>query len=667
MTIEKVNNYHISDDLVDFYEQRAQGGAGLIEVGSAYVCDCFGTEPKYHTTTGACGIWADEFIPGWQRVAEACHKHGAKVAAQLQLCYEWRASSDEPLRSYAPSKDVPSGPFVGMPEREYTVEELAQVVKQYGEAAKRAQTAGIDIIEIHAGIGYMVMRFLSKYSNHRSDDYGGPAENRARLLTEIIDEIHRVCGKELSLIVRLSADDFMPGGNRIEDTLKIIPHVEKHGVDAWSIQVGFHEAPRPVANQIVPEGEFIELAKACKTVTNKPVFPGTRINSLDMCLKVVSEGYGDAVGMARQFIADPYTAKKVTEGHPERVRPCIVCSRCLDNIFLGKPCQCSVNANVWEGLAMGLPQDNLAQTTKKVVVVGAGPGGLETARVAALRGHRVTVLDKGDRIAGLLNMAQVLNAHIEPLVAYWKEETRLHPAIDIRLNSMVDATTIEQLEPDEVVIAVGGEVIGLDVPGIDGKNVVSSQDIKDLVAGKVPHGKGLLWKAAVAAIKAQGGSVGFMRMGLNMSSGPTAIVGKRVVIVGGGFAGLECAEAMCDGRDITVIDEAPKLGNGIGIIDKNPILKLLKTKGVQLRPSTSLVEVTKKGARIKNCETGEETLLECDTVLLSLGVKHNRALYNDLLRSFPNARLIGDATTPDSKVFRTLEAVRDGYRVSMAL
>ena len=393
MTIEKVDNYHVTDDLVDFYEQRAKGHAGLIEIGSCYVCDCFGTEPKYHTTTGACGCWDDEFIPGFQRIAEVCHKHGSKVAAQLQLCYEWRASGDDPLLSYAPSKDVPSGPFVGMPEREYTKEEIAEVVKQYGQAARRCKDAGIDIIEIHAGIGYMVMRFLSKYSNHRTDEYGGSAENRARFLCEIIDEIHKTCGDDMPILVRISADDLMPDGNRIADTLELIPIIEAHGVDAWSVQAGFHEAPRPVANQIVPEGEFIDLAKQVKTVTSKPVFPGTRINTLDMCEKVVTEGYGDAVGMARQFIADPDTARKVEEGRPEQVRPCIVCSRCLDNIFIGKPCQCSVNANVWEGVEVGLPQDKPATEKQHIAVVGAGPCRLEAARVAAERGHKVSVLE----------------------------------------------------------------------------------------------------------------------------------------------------------------------------------------------------------------------------------------------------------------------------------
>jgi 2,4-dienoyl-CoA reductase (NADPH2) len=673
MTIEKIDNYHITDDLVDFYEQRAKGGVGLIEVGSAYISDCYDTHPKYHTTTGACGIWGDEFIPGWKRIAEVCHKNGAKVAAQLQCCYEWRASGDDPLLSYAPSKDVVSGPFVGMPEREYTVEEIKIMVEQYGSAARRLKEAGIDIIEIHAGIGYMVMRFLSKYSNHRTDQYGGSPENRARLLTEIIDEIHKTCGDDMPILIRISADDLMPGGNRIADTLELIPIIEKHGVDAWSIQAGFHEAPRPVANQIVPEGEFIGLAKACKTVTNKPVWPGTRINTLDMCNKVVTEGYGDAVGMARQHIADPETAKKVAEGRPEQVRPCIVCSRCLDNIFLGKPCQCSVNANVWEGVKVGMPQEKPAETKKHIVVVGAGPGGLETARVSAIRGHRVTVVDKGKKAAGLLNMAQVLNHNVEPLVTWWQGEILRHPNVTLNLNTPIDVPGIKALKPDEVVISPGGNVINVDVPGINGNNVVSSQDIKDMIGGTSPKGKGWLWPCATLAIKIQGGSVGFMKFGLNMK-GPISIVGKKLLIVGGGFAGLECAEAMHEGREVTVIDALPKMGNGIGIIDKNPTINKLKQEGVTLMPGTSLVEVTKQGAKVRTVKvdkkTKEETVSEkfipCNTVLLSLGVEANTKLYDAVVKEFPNALLIGDATTPDGEVYRSLEATKGGFNAGMS-
>lgn len=660
MTTELVDNYHITDAIVDFYEQRSRGGVGLVEVGSVYVSDLFDTEPRYYTTTGAVGAWDDCFIPGWKKLVDACHRHGAKVAGQLQMCYEWRPDATHPLRSYAPSKDVPSGPFVGMPECEYTVEELAVLVEQYGQAARRLVEAGVDVIEVHAGIGYMIMRFISKYSNHRTDQYGGSVENRARLLTEVIDRIHELC-PGVPILIRTSADDLMPGGNRIEDMLELMPIVEAHGIDAWSVQAGFHEAPRPVANSLVPEGSFIDLAKQVKAATDLPVFPGTRITSIEMCKKVVDEGCGDMVGMARSFIADPEYANKVATGTPELIRTCIVCSRCLDHSFLGEPIQCSVNANVTNH-ELGLPEDKKVSGAKHIVIVGSGPSALELARVSDIRGHKVTIVEKSNKICGLLNMAQVLNPCIEPYVKYWQSEMANHPNVDIRLNTEATVDYIRQLEPDELVVAPGGKIIAADVPGIKGKNVVSSQDVKDMVSGHVPEGKGLVWWSAVQAIKAQGGTVAFMRAGLKMHT----ILGKRLVIVGGGFAGLECANAMAEGREVVVIEEAKKLGNGIGIIDRKPTINECKAKGVDLRPSTKLLEVNKKGAKVLNLESGEEYEIECDTVLLSLGVEENPDLYAELKAAFPQAHIIGDAICPRGTVTRTLEAVNAGYQLGMS-
>mgnify|MGYP002579567618 CR=1 FL=1 len=208
-----------------------------------------------------------------------------------------------------------------MPEKEFTKEELQIVIKQYGEAAKRCQKAGIDIIEIHAGIGYMVMRFISKYSNHRTDEYGGDTKGRCKLLTDIIDEIHKQCGEDYPILVRYSADDLMPGGQRVEDLKEVIEVVEAHGIDAWSIQAGFHEAPRPVANQLVPEGEFIYLSKEAKKYTSLPCFPGTRINHLDVCEKILADGSGDAAGMARHWIAEPEIGIKVPRVAPRKFAP----------------------------------------------------------------------------------------------------------------------------------------------------------------------------------------------------------------------------------------------------------------------------------------------------------------------------------------------------------
>lgn len=661
MTTMFADNYYITDAMVDFYEQRAKGGTGLIEIGSVYVSDLFDTEPKYYTTSGAAGAWDDSFIPGWEKLADACHRHGAKVAGQLQLCYEWRPDASKELKVYAPSIDVVSGPFAGMPEAEFTKEELKILVNQYADAAKRLEKAGVDIIEIHAGIGYMVMRFLSKYSNHRDDEYGGSAENRARLLTEIIDAVHESC-PGIPIIVRTSADDFMPGGSRIEDLLEIVPIVEKHGIDAWNVQVGFHEAPKPVANFLVPEGEFIHFAKEVKEATDLPVYPGTRITSEKMCEKVVEEGYGDLVGMARSLIADPEFVNKTEAGRTDLIRSCIVCSRCLDHSLLGKPIQCSVNANV-ANHDMGLPENKPAQGNKHVVIVGSGPAALEAARVLDIRGHRVTLVEKSDRIAGLLNMAQVLNPYLEPYVAYWNALIEEHPNIDIRLNTKATPEYLRSLNPDEVIVAPGGKIIMLDVPGVSNKNVVSSQDVKDLVSGTVPEGKGFLWWSAMQAIKTQGGTVPFMRMGLKMHT----LIGKRLVIVGGGFAGLECASSMAEGREVTLVEESKKLGNGIGVVDRKPTINALKGKGVKTLTCTKVKEIKKNGILVENTETHEQMLIECDTILLALGVEEDHALFDEIKSSFPQARLIGDATCPKGTVTRTLEAVNAGFRTAMEM
>ncbi|MCG2797340.1 MAG: NADH:flavin oxidoreductase, partial [Cellulomonas sp.] len=235
MTTGLVDDYKITDAFLDFYGQRARGGTGLTAIGSAYVCNLYGTKPLYPTAGRAVGIWDDEFIPGFRRLADVIRDGGSKSCVQLQCCYEWRADGTHELEAVGPS-DGPGGPFVKH-LRELTHDEIQLIIRQYGDAAVRAQQAGIDMLEIHAGIGYLVARFLSSYSNRRTDEYGGPVCNRTRFLTDIIDEIHRRTGDDYPVMVRISADDFMPGGNRIADTQEIIPIVDEHGVVAWSIQV----------------------------------------------------------------------------------------------------------------------------------------------------------------------------------------------------------------------------------------------------------------------------------------------------------------------------------------------------------------------------------------------------------------------------------------------
>ncbi|QGF22424.1 FAD-dependent oxidoreductase [Raineyella fluvialis] len=663
MTTGLVDDYQITDEFVDFYEQRARGGVGLTAIGSAYVCDLSGCTTQYPTAGKAAGIWDDRFIEGWQRVADAIRGAGSVSCVQLQICYEWRADASQPLEAVGPS-DGPGGPFVKH-LRELRLDEIKLMIKQYGDAAVRAQKAGFDVVEVHAGIGYQVSRFLSSFSNRRTDEYGGTLEKRTRLLTDILDEIHQRCGDDFPVMVRISADDFMPGGNRVSDTRQIIPIVERHGVAAWSIQAGFHEAPRLLVNQFVPEAAFVDMARQCKQVSRVPVIASYRINTIDRCESIVGEGHADMVGMARQLIADPEFAAKAEAGHPEQIRECIVCSRCLDNIFVGKKVQCSVNAQVAHPeLGFGaVPRPLPTGKRKSVVVIGGGPGGMEAARVAALRGHRVTLLERNARLGGALTMAQVLNENLQPTVRWYRNEMSRLP-IDVHLNTEATVDVIRQFAPDEIIVSPGGSVINpKGVRGLDRKNVISSGDLKKLVEGHTPPGHGIIWNAAGLGLRMMHANPGLMRWGM----GTSLMIKKRVAVIGGGFAGCEVAMSIMRDRDVTIIEESPKLGNGIGIIDRRPELNILTEGGVKTRTGTRLLEVTAHGILVEEIESGQQDHLEVDTVILTLGVETNDNLYRQLCQSFDSVHLIGDASTPTGKVKRTLEAISEGYCAAMAV
>lgn len=663
MTTGLVDDYTITDEFVDFYRQRAEGGVGLTEIGSAYVCDLSGCKTQYPTAGKAAGIWDDRFVPGWRRVADAIRDAGSVSCVQLQICYEWRADADHPLEAVGPSEG-PGGPFVKH-LRELKPEEIELMVTQYGDAAVRAQNAGFDMVEVHAGIGYQVSRFISSFSNRRTDKYGGSLEKRTRFLTDIIDEVHDRCGRDFPVQVRISADDFMPGGNRVPETTKMMPIIEMHGIDSWSIQVGFHEAPKLLVNQFVPDAAFTDVTRQCKQATKLPVITSYRISTIDRCEQIISDGAADMVGMARQFIADPQFAAKAERGEAEAIRQCIICSRCLDNIFVGKKVQCSVNAQVAHPeLGFGAEPERLpGPFRKRVVIVGGGPGGMEAARVAALRGHEVTLLERTGRLGGVMTMAQVLNKNLETMVDWYRREIARLP-IDVRLNSQATTEDIRELDPDQIIVSPGGSVIIPDgVPGLDQRNVISSGDLKKLVEGHTPPGHGLVWDLAGFGLKLFNANPKLMRWGMSTP----LMIKKRVAVIGGGFAGCELAMAVMHGRQVTVIEENKKLGNGIGIIDRKPELKILKEGGVDLRPSTRLLRVTESGILVENAESGDREKIDVDTVILSLGVESNKDVYDELSASFPNVQLIGDATTPPGKVKRTLEAVEDGYCTAMAI
>ncbi|MFC1872736.1 FAD-dependent oxidoreductase [Chloroflexota bacterium] len=648
MTMGLSDNYKVSDRMIEFFTARAKGGVGQVTLGTAMPTDLSDTKPKCHETPLGMGIWSDEFIPGLTKLTKAIHEQGTKAACQITLHYEWRSGKDQPLEAVGPS-DTPDIMAVGK-VRAITTEEIPIAVEQFAEGARRAHEAGFDIIEFNAGMGYFLNRFLSPYSNSRTDKYGGSIENRLRMLTDIIASTKKKIGDDVPIICRLSGDEFLEGGNTIKDVKQMVPILEKAGIAGINLQAGWHESPRPLVQQWVPSGEFVYMAEEVKKVTSLPVITGVRIDDPVMADEIIASGRADAVGMARSLLADAEFSLKAKEGRIDDIRRCILCCRCLDNSVTGIPPDCSVNAS----LDMGKIEPT--KKRQKVLVVGSGPSGMEAARIAAIRGHQVTLCDKSKNLGGLLILAQVLNDKLEPFVDWMKKQVKNLP-IEIKLNTKVTPELVAQMKPDVIVVATGGEPIAFDVPGADQDFVISGNDIKNMMAGIQPK-KGLMWSLAAFGAPMFAGSPGLLR---KMMAMPFPIK-KRVVIVGGQFAGLEMALSMMEtGRNVTVVEEAKRVGGDIGPVTKWTEITMLKKGGVRMDTLTKVKEVSCDGVTVVH-DDGKEELIPAGTIIPTLGLKENKDLATALEGKAGKVYLIGDAQG-GSEIHRIREAVADGYRV----
>ncbi|MEA1872323.1 MAG: FAD-dependent oxidoreductase, partial [Chloroflexota bacterium] len=447
----------VGERLISFFSERAKGGAGLIIVPFTPIDIASPMQP---------GLYHDRFLFGAQSLVEAVHAHGAKVAAQLLAQYHWVTREGGPAELVAPSPVL--NRIVGATPRALTVKEIHRLVEEFGKAARRARDAGFDAIELPLGIGYLLSRFLSPCTNQRSDEYGGNLENRMRLPLEIIEKIKEKVGKDYTIICRLSVEEFMDGGHTIEDSRRVASALEEVGIHALDIQAGWHECPVPLVQMSVPRGAFVYLAEEIKKVVPIPVIAAYRINDPVLAEHVLSQGKADLIGMARALVADPEFPNKAKEERMDEIRPCIACSRCLEEVLpayksWGKPVSvsCTVNPQVGKEMEYVIKP---AAKAKRVFVVGGGPGGMEAARVAALRGHKVTLYEKQDRLGGELLVSCLPPYKDEISCLTQNLVTQVYEAgVVVRLNTEARAKLIEQEKPDAVVLAVGATPIIPDI------------------------------------------------------------------------------------------------------------------------------------------------------------------------------------------------------------
>ncbi len=655
--------------VICYYAERARGGAGLLIVGGMYTFDTGSGKTFYGGRKDVTeeesqairefALYGEDLLPGLREFTNTMHDNGAKVAAQLLMTYEWKSdwktNKEGPTELVSPSGG-PSGARLG-DTRAVTVDEIHQIVEEYGDAASVAQKAGFDAIEIHAGIGYFLNQFLSPHTNSRSDEYGGNLENRMRMLLEIVDSCQRKTGKEFPIIARISAEDFMEGGNTLEDTKPLAMALEKAGVVAIDVETGWHESPVPMIQQWVKPGAFVYLAEEIKKVVSIPVMTAYRIWDPVLADRIVAEGRADLVGMARALVADPELPNKAREGKFDEINYCIACCRCLDTAISGECPSCAVNARVGREAVY-----NIEPSTEKkdVLIIGGGPSGMEAARVAALRGHKVTLYDRGRRLGGSLLLACIMNPELPKFLKYQVNQVRKLP-IDVRLNTEVDTDFVERMKPDVVIVATGGKPPTVEIPGIHRDNVLLSHDM--LKAMVSPPRKGgalqrLLWRLGSLALRYIDRPA-LIRWGLRFSF-PFR---KRVVIIGGGFAGCELADILAErGKKLTLLEESKRLGFDIGITTRWVVLMRLWKFGVRMEKNARVTDITEKavGAIVAD----SETFFEADTVALTLPMETNDKLARELQEKGWNARSVGDCSATGGRIMEAMAAgFRAGYEI----
>jgi 2,4-dienoyl-CoA reductase (NADPH2) len=644
-----------------YYEARAQGGAGLLIMGVCSVAFPAGTAEPYQV-----GVSSDEFIPGLSRLAERVHRHGAKIAMQLQHAGKtairdmaegrplWvpsipRATPSDMMAALTPEE---LANFVSSAKRReggvaikvMDQDDITQMIDWFVSAAGRAKRAGFDGVELHAAHGYIIAGFLSAYYNNRDDAYGGCLENRARLLLEILTAVRAEVGNDFAVWLRLDAEEmFTPGGITLEDAKAVARLAEAAGADAVSVSayaaitsgVAFTEAPlvhKPAA--------FMEWTAAIKASVRVPVIAVGRIEP-EVGDTAIARGQCDFIAMGRKLLADPDLPNKLRDGQVAAIRPCIYCYVCVSQIFVNQRVKCAVNPLTGHEFEYVISP---ASEPRHIVVVGAGPAGLEAARVAALRGHRVTLIERSDRLGGTLFFAALAYPENGRLLENLQHQVRQLP-IEIRLNTTADTALLRDLGADQVIVAIGAERAAPAIPGADQDHVWSGDELRRLMTGDRAEeiAKRKLSLTQRALMKA-GSLVGVTDSteAMQKLSRVWMPLGKRVTIIGGGLVGLELAEFLiARGRQVCVLESSGHLGRELAIVRRWRVLDGVRVHGGQMVTGATVTAIGRDRVqyRLENGEPGESL---SDSVVLAIGATPDTRLVEQLQAAGLNAVNIGD-------------------------
>ncbi len=611
---------HGYERLTAFYVERAKGEAGLIVTGGAAVL------PEGGGGAGFTNIYADEHIPPLYNMTRAVHEAGGRIALQLFHAGRYAYKEMTGLDPVAPSPL--QAPINRTAPIEMDEELILHTIQAFADAARRAKEAGFDAVEIMGSEGYLVNQFLSPVTNQRSDGWGGDLKRRARFGLEIARQVKKAVGPEYPVIFRMSGLDVMPNSTTVEETVQFAVWLEELGIDALNIGIGWHESQVPTISMMVPRASYVWVAKEIKAAVGIPVIASNRINDVRLANQIVAEGHSDLVSMARPFLADPYIVAKSRAGRFAEVNTCIACNQaCLDHIFEGKTASCLVNPLAGREWDISITP---AEKTKKVAVIGAGPAGLEAARVLALRGHDVSLWERNNRLGGQLNFASQVpgKSEFKETLRYYENELR-RLGVKVHLGEEATSDKLVAEGVSEVVLATGVIPRSPELPGKELPHVVSYADV---FTGKVPVGQ------QVVIIGAGGIACDLSHLlvtNTTLSAEAGQYLAEYGIVSAKSYGSMQYNK-----RSITLLRRGKHVGTGLGKTTRWAVLALLKRHGVVMKTEIEYKEILPDGVRI--IEKGQEAIIPADTVIIAAGSTPNRILA-DSLPAEMKVHLIGGA------------------------
>ena len=628
-----------------YFAERAKGGVGLIVTGG------FAPNREGATSDHAGGMETEQDAKNHKLITDAVHKEGGKIC--MQILHTGRYAFSEKL--IAPS--AIQAPINFFTPREVTQADIEQQIADFARCAYLAQQAGYDGVEVMGSEGYFINQFIVTHTNHRTDSWGGEYENRMRLAVEVVKAVREKVGPNFIIIYRLSMLDLVQDGSSLDEVIKLGKAIEAAGATIINTGIGWHEARIPTIATKVPRAAFTWVTAKVRKSLSVPVITSNRINTPEVAEDVLARGDADMISMARPFLADPEFVKKAEENRADEINTCIGCNQaCLDHVFSLKMSSCLVNPRACHETELMIEP---VTVKKKFAVVGAGPAGLAFATTAAERGHDVTLFDAGAEIGGQFNIAKRVPGKEEfyETLRYFKRKLEI-TGVTVKLNTRVDAATLNSLDIDEVVLATGISPRLPEIAGIDNEKVMTYLDVfagKDVGAKVAIIGAGGIGFDVAEFITHSGKATSLDIPGFMAEWGVDMTMQAR-----GGIAGIKPEHHKSEKEVWLLQRKASKVGAGLGKTTGWIHRTGLKHKGVNMVPGCEYVKIDAAGLHVKIGD--EQQVLDVDSIIICAGQEPRRELVDGLKKPL---HLIGGADVAaelDAK-----RAINQGTRLAASL